>query len=485
MMLRRLSIGVFLFLLQVMAAAAQAATGTITITASPDSALIFIDHTMVGKVPLHARVIPGTHEVRISAGEDFVPFVTSVTVAEGQTVQVETALEKTAPALYREAREALAANDLKAARDGFQAAASATGKRPSDIPFYLGVLDERAGDLASAERNYLAWVAVEAGSAVGQYRLGRVREALGRHALAVTAYKTALLSTVSGANEIIRAAGNATQAALSKLEEMSRRPGPDASAARLQLAYVNELRGNLLVARDGYRKLFESLASRLRLHLDDPTPPGPPVALSAPAPARAVSQPVAALYVTSDSRAAVSAAWSALTRTDKTLAGAHRLIGPTRHWIAVQARAFDTASPQTVDLACMNLSRALHTGVLFLQVTADGRAWYFYWNDGHELDQYCSNPGRPGEVDYTTLRTWGGKPEVLVGACRGQALSKTRPAPTITDLNAVIYSYYPEMRSTRPDAWRSPEEIMRTLTQIIGLPCAPARCDASPRTTPP
>lgn len=476
MRVRPIILTILLLFIQAMRAGAQPPPCVITITCNVEEALVFVDHTLVGKAPLHAQVTPGTHEVRVSAGEEHVPFVTTVTIEGGTEVPVHAVLEKTAPALYRAGLEAFRGHDDAEARRLLEAASRATGKRASNIPFYVGLLDMRAGDARAAELNLVAWVKVDPRSATGQYHLGRARETLGQTALAATAYKSALLAAISEASSLLTSAGSPTQAAIARLEQIARRPGPAAAVAQLKTAFLQEQRGNLTAARTAYRRLFETLVSRFHVALDAPSPEQLPVTLAAPlGPEAPPAEPANTVYVTSDSPVAVGQAWRRCVKALPALDGAAQVSAPTNHWVALQARAFDTAAPDALEAGCLALSKALRTDVLFMQVTADGRAWYWYWNDGRELDRYCSNPGHVNEVDYQTIRSWAGKPDVLLRICRGRPLSATRPVPTMTDLNALLYYYYPEMRVTRPASYRTPTELMKTLASVLGLPCAPAR----------
>lgn len=454
---------------------APEATGIITITCAMPGALVFVDHTLVGKAPLNASVVAGPHEVRVSAGEDFVPFVQNVTVVAGATIAVEAVLQPTAPTLYRDALAAFKAGRNDEAAQLFERAAAATGKRAAEIPFYQGLLAVRAKDFAAAQRYLVAWVNVSPASATGQYQLGRVRQALHQDALAATAYKNALLAGVSGAAAIIASAGKPTTANVAHHEALAKVPGADAATASLQLAYLYELKGSVVLARDRYRSLFESLMSTRKIDLLDPSPSDLPMALPHPATANLPAAPVNTVYVTGDNAGAVAAAWRIYVQARATLAGPALIGGPHNHWITLQARVFDTASQDQINTACQALSAALKTDVLFLQITKDGRSWYFYWNDGQMLDRYCSNPGHADEVDYKTLRSWAGKPEVLARLARGRPLSSKSAAPSITDLNAILYFYYPELQQTKPGSWRTPATFMKTLAGILGIDDLPSR----------
>lgn len=282
MPLRTLFLSTLLILLSTAVGYAQDTSCSITITSNVDDALVFVDHTLVGKVPLHAEVVPGPHEVRVSAGEDLVPFEVTVTAEIGTDVPVHALLEKTAVALFRDGVEALRAQRDADACALLEAAAKASGKRPSSLPFYLGLLAERRHDARHAEACYLAWVTIDPRSASGQYRLGLAREALGKTALATTAYKNALRALLVGASDRLSESLPATQAMLDRLAQAARPSDPASTTAAIQAAYQHELRGALSAARDRYRKLFETLVARYRIALDDPSPPGLPLTLTPP-----------------------------------------------------------------------------------------------------------------------------------------------------------------------------------------------------------
>jgi hypothetical protein len=180
------------------------------------------------------------------------------------------------------------------------------------------------------------------------------------------------------------------------------------------------------------------------------------------------------LYVDSADPEKVRRGWKTCVQRNPELAGGALVSPASRGWTALAARALEPLAPQAASRASQELSQILGTGVLHLVVSSDGRAWYFYFRQGQALDRYCSNPGRPGEVGQEVLRTWAGRPEVLLPVCRGRPLSARRSEVTLTDLNSVVYFYYPEMRQSRPAAYRTPAEIMRVLIQLVGVPQSPA-----------
>ncbi len=251
----------------------------ILVTCPVPGALIFVDHVMVGKAPLNMIVLPGSHEVRVSAGEEYQPYVQNITVATGQMLHVAVSLQRLAPALYRDAMTALHLGNDSLATALFDQAARAPGKRPPDIPFYQGLLAERAHHPKTAERLFLAWLDIDQASATGQYHLGLVREKLHRTALALTAYKSALIYGLRDTQAALKATGPATEANLERLEQAAAASDNDGIIARIQLAYWYELKGNFAEARDRFRALFESIVVRSGINVDLPQPSGLPITL--------------------------------------------------------------------------------------------------------------------------------------------------------------------------------------------------------------
>lgn len=150
-------------------------------------------------------------------------------------------------------------------------------------------------------------------------------------------------------------------------------------------------------------------------------------------------------------------------------------VGPQSNgWTGLAVKAMGKMPAEEATLAARELSSVLKGGVLHLALTSDGRVWYFFWDEGKLVDRYCSNPGRPEEVTVEVVRSWQGRPELLLPVSRGTPTSNLRSEVSITDFNGFLYSYYPEMRTERPAAWRSPADLMAVLVQVVGVPQAPA-----------
>lgn len=180
------------------------------------------------------------------------------------------------------------------------------------------------------------------------------------------------------------------------------------------------------------------------------------------------------LYADSKDAPAVLKAWRAVVLKKPGFNSPLAIRPPAQGWIALAVKALEPLPPEAASDAAKALSLQLHTHVLHMAVTKDDRAWYFLYADGKQVDRYCSNPGLPGEVSHDVLRDWAGKPDVLLPLCRGTPISKTRSEVSLTDLNALLYYYYPEMKLKKPASWRSPGDLMRLLSQVLGVPQPPA-----------
>jgi hypothetical protein len=180
------------------------------------------------------------------------------------------------------------------------------------------------------------------------------------------------------------------------------------------------------------------------------------------------------LYVNRRPTEKVRAGWSQVTGKRPELAGSAFLRPDANGWTGLAVKAIDKLPPEKATEAAKELSAVLKTEVLHLALSPDGRAWYFLWEEGNLVDRYCSNPGKAGEIEIDLVRSWQGRPELLVPVSRGTPLSKTRTEVSITDFNGFLYFYYPEMKTTRPESWRSPTDLLEMLAEVVGVPEPPA-----------
>ena len=180
------------------------------------------------------------------------------------------------------------------------------------------------------------------------------------------------------------------------------------------------------------------------------------------------------LYVDRQTGSKIGAGWKKVVASRPEFSGAAFISPQAKGWTGLALKALDSLPPEQASRAAKELSAVLHSGVVHLALTPDERAWYFYWDQGRLVDRYCSNPGKPGEVEVEVVRSWQGRPELLLPVCRGVPLSKTRTEVSITDFNGFLYSYYPEMKTTRPASWRTAADLMVLLTQVLGVGQSPA-----------
>lgn len=180
------------------------------------------------------------------------------------------------------------------------------------------------------------------------------------------------------------------------------------------------------------------------------------------------------LYVHQVPADRVTAGWLAIAAKRPDMTGSAFVGTPGLGWTGLLVKATETMEAESASEVSRELSKDLKAPVLHLILSEDGRAWYFYWDKGKLVDRYCSNPGRPGEVPIEQVRSWQGRPELLLPVAHGTPLSKLRSEVSITDFNAFLYSYYPEMKVERPGAWRMPADLMTMLVQVMGVSHSPA-----------
>lgn len=193
-----------------------------------------------------------------------------------------------------------------------------------------------------------------------------------------------------------------------------------------------------------------------------------------PSPTPPAEGPGHLLYVDGKPPASVTVKWLEVVGKRPELAGSVFVKPAEKGWTGLAVKGLEKMEPEKASGASKALSDALDCGVLHLAVSPDGRAWYFYWKDGKLVDRYCSNPGRAEEIPYEVLRSWQGRPDLLLPVCRGRPLSKNRTEVSLTDFNGFLYFYYPEMKTAKPASWRSATDVMRLLTQVVGVSQPPA-----------
>lgn len=257
-------------------------TAELRVISTQPGALVFVDRKMVGNAPVDVKVTPGRHLVRVSVNENFFPFEDSVDVKEKEVVSVNANLRRSAWSWYEEGIGDFTQGRLPDARVAFQSSLDSPGKQNPANYFYLGLIDERSGNLAGAEQELTQYVGYRDEAPAGHYQLGLVREKLGQTGPAATQYKLALFRENPQYEAWTKAAPKPTVKAQNTLA------GQTDAQHRVQLAYVQEQKGNLEAARALYRVLAEQEAAKQGIDLSVPAAENKPVLLDpvpVPAPA--------------------------------------------------------------------------------------------------------------------------------------------------------------------------------------------------------
>jgi hypothetical protein len=219
---------------------------------------------MIGPAPVRLRVSSGPHLVRVSIDQDWFPFEDTIEVQEHESVSVNANLRRSAWSFFRAGLEAYQQGQADAARQAFHDSLDAPGKQDPANWFYLGMLDEKAGFWGPATDEYTRYLNFHDPSVAAHYHLGLVEQAEGQTARAATSYKLALFRLNPQFETWTQAAPPATAAALQQLS------GATDLEHRVQLAYLQELKGNLEAARDLYRALLEEQGADLDQPLPEP-----------------------------------------------------------------------------------------------------------------------------------------------------------------------------------------------------------------------
>lgn len=209
-----------LLLLLVLPVAAQGAQpSSLEITSDPPGAMVVLDRTILGHTPLKIYPLrPGTHHLRVSAGENYRPYIEEEYEAvAGKAARLDLQLEPSTALLLEQGRAAVQRQQLKAALPLLQRATEGLPRQPEAL-WWLGQI-------------YLIWGQLDDSLLVlrdyanfAPYRpdlylcLGLVHELQGRPADAVTAYKLALLKTESLKSSLDGLSTNPTWEEIKELE---------------------------------------------------------------------------------------------------------------------------------------------------------------------------------------------------------------------------------------------------------------------------
>lgn len=205
------------------------------IRANPADAVIVIDREIRGTGSVTLDLPPGPHLIRVSAGENWVPYTKELNLTADQQLSIRlepgaTRLTERALALLQQGQYLEAAKLLEKA-----------ARQPRQVTpwFFLGVAYYKADDLERALVAFRQYAHFHTDYPELFLFLGDIHERSGRLAEAYTAYKSALLLTNK---EALNSLPKPTDAAIKALGE------PKDVRGRLRLAQLNMLKGNLAVA---------------------------------------------------------------------------------------------------------------------------------------------------------------------------------------------------------------------------------------------
>lgn len=215
--------------------AAQPESTVLDLYTNPPGALVALDHRVLGHTPLRlSPIVPGDHELRLSAGADYKPYVVTVHVEAGVVQRLDVELEPLPPLLLRQG--------IEAAEAGRDAEALALLRKATSLPeawWWIGVVEMRARRDAVALEAFRRYAAFHPDKPQLYLRLGALHERAGDAKQAVTAYKLALLNS-DGLRGALRGAP-----ARPTWGDIAAAGSPSTPEGQLRLAWMYEQKGRM------------------------------------------------------------------------------------------------------------------------------------------------------------------------------------------------------------------------------------------------
>lgn len=217
-------------------AVAQGDVAALDLVSTPPGAVVALNHQLLGHTPLRVSQLPaGEHELRLSAGEDYKPYIVRVRIQPGVLQRLEVQLEPSAALLLRQG--------VSAAREGKDEEAiplleRAAGDSPAapEAWWWLGRVHMRHGRDAQALAAFRRFVAFHPHRPEPFLNLGLLHERAGRKREAVTAFKMALLRTK-------RLRGALAGSPAATWDNIVAAGAPASPEGRLRLAWLYEQKG--------------------------------------------------------------------------------------------------------------------------------------------------------------------------------------------------------------------------------------------------
>lgn len=216
-------------------AGAQPDATVLDLYTNPPGALVALDHRVLGHTPIRLSPIgPGAHELRLSAGADYRPYVVTVHVEAGIVQRLDVDLEPLPPLLLRQG--------MAAAEAGRDAEALPLLRKATSLPeawWWIGVVEMRARRDAAALEAFRRYAAFHPEDPQVYLRLGALHERAGDARQAVTAYKLALRNT-AGLRDALRGLP-----ARPTWADIAAAGSPSTAEGQLRLAWLYEQKGRM------------------------------------------------------------------------------------------------------------------------------------------------------------------------------------------------------------------------------------------------
>jgi len=219
-------------------APAEGESAALDIYSEPSGATVALGHQLLGQTPLRIAPLPaGDYELRVTAGEDFVPYLVVVRVQPGVIQRLDVQLE---PSSTQQLRQGIQAAEEQRDDEALALLTQATQTRPSQPEAWgwLGWVQMRKGMEAEAVASFRASARSFPDRPDAYLQLGILHERAGRLAQAVTSYKMALLRT----DRLRGALAPPPKATWARIRAAG---SPTSAEAQLRLAWMYEQKGRL------------------------------------------------------------------------------------------------------------------------------------------------------------------------------------------------------------------------------------------------
>ncbi|MEW6281680.1 MAG: tetratricopeptide repeat protein [Candidatus Eremiobacterota bacterium] len=212
---------------------------SLEITTIPPGALVVLDRNVLGQAPLRIYPLrPGTHLLRISAGEDYRPYIHEFEVTPGQSMRLDVRLESSTRLKLEEGRSLVRQRRFREALPLLEGAVEGLPRMP-EAWWWIGQIRLVWGETDRALEAFRAYADFAPDRPDLYLFLGLLHDLEDRPAEAVTAYKLALLKTPGLENALDGLSDDPTW---KEVEALGR---PSDARGRLRRAQLLSLKGRM------------------------------------------------------------------------------------------------------------------------------------------------------------------------------------------------------------------------------------------------